>query len=158
DGVTPLALAVPEPRLRLGTAILPAFTRGPALVAETAAAMADAAPGRFALGIGASSNVIVSGWNGIDFDRPYRPVPDLVRFLRAALQGAKVDAAYDPFTVSRFRLSRPPASPPPILVAALREQMLRLAGREADGVILNWLSADDVAAVVPLVRDGNPAA
>ena len=35
---------------------------------------------------------------------------------------------------------------PPILVAALREGMLRLAGREADGAIINWLSADDVQA------------
>ncbi len=65
DGLTPLALAAAwEPRLRLGTAILPAFTRAPALMAQSAAALADAAPGRFALGIGTSSNVIVERWNG----------------------------------------------------------------------------------------------
>ena len=68
DGFTPLALAAAwEPRLRLGTAIVPAYTRAPALMAQTAAALADAAPGRFALGIGSSSNVIVEHWNGVPF-------------------------------------------------------------------------------------------
>jgi alkanesulfonate monooxygenase SsuD/methylene tetrahydromethanopterin reductase-like flavin-dependent oxidoreductase (luciferase family) len=34
--------------------------------------------------------------------------------------------------------------------------MLRLAGRESDGAIINWLSADDVRQVVPHVRQGGP--
>src|SRR5271169_2077712 len=58
DGFTPLALcAAWTPRLRLGTAIIPVFTRGPALIAQSAAAMAEAAPGRFVLGVGTSSDV-----------------------------------------------------------------------------------------------------
>jgi probable F420-dependent oxidoreductase len=68
----------------------------------------------------------------------------MLRFLRAALHGETVDEAYDTFAVRRFRLERPPAVPPPILLAALRPRMLRLAGAEADGVILNWLAASDV--------------
>jgi alkanesulfonate monooxygenase SsuD/methylene tetrahydromethanopterin reductase-like flavin-dependent oxidoreductase (luciferase family) len=88
DGLTPLALASAwEPRLRLGTAILPAYTRAPALMAQSAATMADAAPGRFVLGIGSSSNVIVEQWNGIPFEEPYKKVRDLVRFLRDAFTG-----------------------------------------------------------------------
>ena len=60
DGFTPLALAAAwTPSLNLGIAIAPAFTRGPALMAQTVAAMADAAPGKFAFGLGASSEVIV---------------------------------------------------------------------------------------------------
>ena len=60
DAFTPLALAAAwEPRLRLGTAIVPAFTRAPACMAQSVAALADAAPGRFAFGVGSSSNVIV---------------------------------------------------------------------------------------------------
>src|ERR1700726_810310 len=75
DGFTPLALAAAwTPSLNLGIAIAPAFTRGPALIAQTAAAMADAAPGRFALGLGASSEVIVQAWNGMDFTEPYQKV------------------------------------------------------------------------------------
>lgn len=155
DGFTPLTLAAAwAPSLRLGVAIVPAYTRGPALLAQSVAALAEAAPGRFAFGIGTSSNVIVEQWNGIPFDEPYKRVRDSVRFLRRALAGEKVDETYDTFRVKGFRLGRVPAVPPSILVAALRPGMLRLAGAEGDGAIINWLSAEDVARVAPIVGAG----
>ena len=159
DGFTPLALAAAaEPRLRLGTAIVSSFTRGPALLAQSAAAMAAAAPGRFVLGVGASSNVIVQNWNGIGFDKPYARTRDVVRFLRAALAGERVTAEYDTFRVTGFRLGLVPETPPKIMVAALRERMLRLAAREADGVILNWVSPQDVKRIAAIVAAENPRA
>ena len=152
DAFTPLALASSwAPSLRLGTAIVPAYTRGPALLAQSVASMADAAPGRFAFGIGSSSNVIVEGWNGIEFAEPYRQVRDMVRFVQAALAGEKVSGQFGRSDVKGFRLGFRPAESPTILIAALREGMLRLAGREADGAILNWLSAEDVSTVAPIV-------
>jgi probable F420-dependent oxidoreductase len=157
DAFTPLALAAAwEPRLRLGTAIVPAFTRAPGTLAQSVAAMADAAPGRFVVGIGSSSNVIVERWNGVPFEHPYQRVRDVVRFLRDALSGQKVAKTYDSFTIDGFRLSVRPEIVPPIVVAALREGMLGLAGREADGAILNWLSPHDVAKVAPIVHAGGP--
>ena len=154
DAFTPLALASAwEPRLRLGTAIVPAYTRSPACFAQCVATMADAAPGRFAIGIGSSSNVIVERWNGVPFVEPYKKVRDVVRFLRDSLGGEKVSKSYDTFEVNGFRLGIRPEQQPPILVAALREGMLKLAGREADGAIINWLSADDVTKVAGVVRD-----
>jgi probable F420-dependent oxidoreductase len=156
DGFTPLTLAAAwEPRLRLGTAIVPAYTRAPALMAQTAAALADAAPGRFALGIGSSSNVIVEQWNGVPFVEPYRKVRDVVRFLRDAFSGEKITKAYDTFEIRGFRLGVRPEQTPPILVAALREGMLRLAGREADGVIINWLAPSDVPIVTRVVNEAS---
>ncbi|WP_207386950.1 LLM class F420-dependent oxidoreductase [Frankia sp. Cppng1_Ct_nod] len=156
DGIVPLALTSSwVPTARLGTAILPVYTRGPALLAMTAATLADAAPGRFALGIGASSKPMVQGWNGISFVEPYKHTRDVVRFLRQAFAGERVDAAFDTFTVRGFRLGLLPEVPPAILVAALRPGMLRMASREADGVILNWLSADDLRDTVrPQVDPG----
>jgi probable F420-dependent oxidoreductase len=157
DAFVPLALAASwEPRLALGTAIVPAFTRGPALIAQSAATLASVAPGRFTLGLGASSPAIVEQWNGIAFDQPFRRTRDVLRFLRPALAGEKVTGTFDTFTVSGFRLENPPAQQVPILLAALRPQMLALAGREADGAILNWLSASDVPRCIDAV--GNPAA
>jgi probable F420-dependent oxidoreductase len=154
DAFTPLALAAAwEPRLRLGTAIVPAYTRSPACLAQCAATLADAAPGRFAIGIGSSSNIIVERWNGVPFVEPYKKVRDVVRFLRDALGGEKVARSYDTFEIQGFRLGIRPEQAPPILVAALREGMLRLAGREADGAIINWLAATDVPTVVGVVRD-----
>ena len=155
DGFTPLAMtAAWAPSLQLGTAIVPSFTRGPATLAMCVATMAEAAPGHFTFGLGTSSDVIVERWNGIAFEEPYKRNRDMVRFLKAALTGAKVDESYDTFAVRGFRLERPPEVVPPILVAALRPGMLRLAGREADGTIINWLSAEDVRKIVPEVGAG----
>jgi probable F420-dependent oxidoreductase len=148
DGFTPIALAAAwTPSVRLGTAIVPSFTRGPATLAMCVATMAEAAPGRFVFGLGSSSDVIVERWNGITFAEPYKRNRDMLRFLRAALAGAKVTERYDTFEVNGFRLERAPGAVPPIVLAALRPGMLRLAGREADGAVINWLSAEDVRTV-----------
>lgn len=159
DAFTPLVLASQwAPSLRLGCAIVPAFTRGPALMAQSIGALAQAAPGRFAFGLGTSSNVIVERWNGIPFQEPYRRTRDMLRFLRAALSGEKVTETYETFAVDGFRLGVVPPEPVPLLVAGLRQGMLRLAGREGDGAIINWLAATDVPKVVePVVSAGGEA-
>lgn len=157
DGFTPLALASAwAPQLRLGTGIVPVYTRGAALLAQSAATLAEAAPGRFSLGIGVSSQVIVEAWNGLRQDHPYARARDTIRFLRAAFTGERVAREYETFAVRGFRLGVVPEEPPPILLAALREGMLRLAGREADGAILNWLSPDDTRKLVPIVEAAAP--
>ena len=114
DAFTPLVLAAAwAPALRLGTAVAPAFTRGPATLAQSAAALAAAAPGRVAIGIGASSDVSVERWNGIPVDRPLLRVRDTARFLRAALSGQRVTGNYETFAVDGFRLSLVAPPPPP---------------------------------------------
>ncbi|MDT4902821.1 MAG: hypothetical protein QOH52_837 [Pseudonocardiales bacterium] len=156
DAFTPLALAAAwEPTLRLGTAIVPVYTRGPALIAMSAASMEAAAPGRFVLGLGASSPVIVGNWNGIPFEQPYRRTRDVLRTTKAALAGQRVDGEFDTFTIKRFKLEQAPAAPPMIVLAALRPQMLRLAGTEADGAILNWLASYDVGQCVEAVENAD---
>jgi probable F420-dependent oxidoreductase len=155
DGFVPLAMAAAwSPGLRLGTGIVPSFTRGPATLAMCVATLAEAAPGRFQFGLGTSSDVIVERWNGIPFVEPYKRNRDMVRFLKAALSGEKVTETYDTFAVKGFRLERPPEVVPPILVAALRPGMLRLAGHLGDGAVINWLSAEDVKRIVPEVGAG----
>ncbi|MBA9007819.1 LLM class F420-dependent oxidoreductase [Thermomonospora cellulosilytica] len=146
DGFTPLALASQwAPPLRLGTAIVPVYTRGPALLAQQAATLAELAPGRFVLGIGTSSNTIVERWNGIPFTEPYARARDTLRFLRRALAGEKVTD--EALGVKGFKLERAPEQTPAIVLAALRPGMLRLAAKEADGAITNWLSPNDVRTV-----------
>jgi probable F420-dependent oxidoreductase len=146
DAFTPLALASQwAPGLRLGPAIVPVYTRGPGLLAQHAATLAGLAPGRFVLGIGASSPAIVQRWNGIPFEEPYRRVRDTLRFLRRTLAGDKVTD--EALGVRGFKLENAPEIPPPIVLAALRPGMLRLAAREADGAITNWLSPQDVRQV-----------
>ncbi|MFC6085184.1 LLM class F420-dependent oxidoreductase [Sphaerisporangium aureirubrum] len=148
DGFVPLALAAGwAPELRLGTAIVPVSTRGPGLLAMSAATMADVAPGRFVLGIGSSSPAIVERWNAGTFVKPYARTRDTLRFLRTAMTGEKVTEQYETFSVTGFRLDRAPKVPPKIMLAALRPRMLHLAASEADGAITNWLSPGDVRTV-----------
>lgn len=155
DAFSPLVLAAEwAPQLRLGTAIVPVYTRGPALIAQSTATLAEASGGRFVLGLGASSDVIVARWNGVPFDRPFTRVGETVRWVRSALAGEKVTGEYETITASGFRLALKVHERVPIMVAALRPGMLRLAGREADGAIINWLAAADVARVVPYVHEG----
>ena len=150
DAFTPLVLASQwASQLRLGTAIAAIYTRGPALLAMTAATMADLAPGRFVLGIGTSTPVVVQEWNDIPFEAPYQRSADTLRFLRAALTGEKVTRQYPTFSVNGFRLERPPAVPPALALAALRPKMVRLAADEAGAAITNWLAPADV----PRIRE-----
>jgi probable F420-dependent oxidoreductase len=132
DGFTPLALSAAwTERARLGTGIVGVFQRGPALLAQQAAAMADASGGRFVLGIGSSSDRIVEGWNGIPFERPLSRVAETLEFLRTALAGER--------TSTGFKLEVAPEEPVPIVLAALRGKMLELAVERADGAFTNFL-------------------
>src|ERR687892_2092670 len=109
DGFTPLALSSAwTERARLGTGIVGVFQRGPALLAQEAAALADASAGRFVLGIGSSSDRIVEGWNEIPFERPLSKVSETVDFLRPALAGER--------TPTGFKLDLAPPEPPPIVL------------------------------------------
>jgi probable F420-dependent oxidoreductase len=141
DGFTPLIVAAEHSdHLRLVTGIVNVFTRGPALLAQTAAALADVSGGRFVLGLGASSNVIVEQWNGIPFRRPLARVSETVDYLRTVLAGERGPGG--------FKLASPPAHPVPIVLAALRDRMLRLAAEKADAVFTNFLPLSNVDQVV----------
>jgi probable F420-dependent oxidoreductase len=132
DGFTPLALSAAwTERARLGTGIVGVFQRGPALLAQQAAALADASRGRFVLGIGSSSDRIVEGWNGIPFERPLSKVRETLDFLDVALKGER--------TESGFKLEQKPAHEVPIVLAALRGKMLELAVERAQGAFTNFL-------------------
>jgi len=155
DGVdcfAPLALIGAATTMRVGTAIANVFTRGPATLAISAAGLAEIAPGRFCLGIGAGSQPIVESWNGGVFARPATRVRETALFLRQAFADERVVFQGQTFSVDGFRLSRALAAPVPIHVAALRPGMLRVAGEVGDGLVINWLSADDVPKSVAVVR------
>jgi probable F420-dependent oxidoreductase len=141
DGFSPLLLAAAwTERLRLCTGIVNAFTRGPALMAQHCAALQEASGGRFVLGLGSSSNVIVERWNEIPFERPLSRVRHMVEALRPVLAGERGPGG--------FKLARPPAEPPPIVLAALRGRMLGLAAEAADGAFTNFLPLSGAKQVV----------
>ena len=161
DGVdcfTPLALASQwTSTMRLGTAIANAYTRSASVLAMQTAALAEVAPGRCVLGIGSSSPVIVQDWGGVPFEEPYQQTRDVATILRPVLAGERVTVDRGRARVTNLRLSRPPALPVPLYIAALREGMLRLAGRLGDGVLINWLSPEDARRVTAIAREAAAA-
>ncbi len=145
DGFTPLALAAAwTERVRLLTGVVNPYTRGPSLLAQSAAALADASGGRFVLGIGSSSPAIVERWNEVPFVKPLSKVRDTVQTLRPVLRGER--------GVGGFKLETPPQHEIPIVIAALRDRMLRLAAELGDGVFSNFLPLSGVGHVVGQAR------
>lgn len=148
DAFTQVAIAaMATERMRVGTGVVSVFTRGPAILAQHAAALQELSEGRFWLGIGSSSNVIVERWNGIRFERPLTRVRETVEFLRAALAGERAGPG-------GFKLDQAPDPPPPIAIAALRGRMLRLAGALGDGAWVNFLPLEAVDKVLGEVAEG----
>jgi probable F420-dependent oxidoreductase len=146
DGFTPLALSAAwTERMRLGTGIVGVFQRGPALLAQEAAALASASRGRFVLGIGSSSDRIVEGWNDIPFEKPLSKVRETLDFLQAALAGER--------TTTGFKLESPPAERVPVVLAALRGKMLQLAMERADGAFTNFLPLGGLPKVTAQLQD-----
>jgi probable F420-dependent oxidoreductase len=151
DGFTPVTVAaMATERMRVGTGVVNVFTRGLPVLAQHSLALQDLSQGRFVLGIGSSSNVIVERWNGIPFERPRTRVREAVEFLRAALAGERAGPG-------GFRLERPPQEPVPIVIAALRERMLQTAGELGDGAFLNFLPLSRVETVLEEIRAGERA-
>lgn len=147
DGFTPLALASAWTQsVRLGTGIVNPFTRGVTVLAQHAAALSDASGGRFCLGLGSSSNVIVERWNGIPFSKPLTRVREAVEALRPVLRGERGPGG--------FKLDPPPAHPVPIYIAALRDRMLQLGGELGDGTFVNFLPLSAVGHVTEQIRAG----
>jgi probable F420-dependent oxidoreductase len=153
DGFTPLALAAPvTERVRLATGIVNPYTRGPGVLAQTAAAMQEMSEGRFVLGLGASSDVIVERFNGLRFERPLSKVREAVLALRPVLSVPPARG------FGGLKLERPVTHPVPIVIAALRSKMLALAAEIADGAFTNFLPLSGLPQVVHALRTGEVAA
>jgi len=135
DGLaTATAIGAVTSSMRTGCAVVPVFTRPPALIAMGALAAHQASGGRFCLGLGASSQTIVERWMGTPFERPTARVRETLAAVKAALAGDKVELDGETLKVRGFRLEAP--AEVPILLAALGPQMMALAGAEADGIAL----------------------
>ncbi|WP_320670614.1 LLM class flavin-dependent oxidoreductase [Patulibacter defluvii] len=149
DAFTPLtAAAAWQPRLSVGTGVVPVGTRGHGVLAQTAATLAELTAGEVLLGIGSSVPAHVTQLNGVPFGKPLGRVRDTARFLRRAFAGETIHEDFETFNADGYGLGFRPARPPKVIVGALREKMMRLAYDEADGAIVNMLGADDLPQVL----------
>jgi F420-dependent oxidoreductase-like protein len=131
-----MAAAVQTSTIGLGTGIAITYPRHPLTLANEALVMAELAPGRFRLGIGASHKPAIEGQYGLDFARPISHIREYITVLHSLLWEGRVDFSGEYYRVKAEYPSviEPPRIP--IVVAALRKNMLRLAGEVSDGAIL----------------------
>lgn len=155
------AISGRTPGLDLGTGVLALQLRTPLLATMGAATLQSLAPERtIHLGVGISSPVVVSRWHGASYGtRPLAQVRDYLNLAAACLSGDPVDHDGEFYVCKGFRLGvRLGERRPKLVLGALNEKMLRLAGELADGVLLNYLPASVVQWCVEQVRAGEATA
>ena len=137
DSLTMVAAVAPHTqRMRIGVAVTPVYTRTPAVFAATATVLSQLLPGRFVLGLGASSETIMERFNGIPLEKPLTRVKETAIMVRSMLAGERSDFALTTLKSRGYRQD-PVGDPPPIYLAALRPKMIEMAAEHGDGVVFN---------------------
>ncbi len=141
DALTALAvIAESVEDIRLGTSVIPTYPRHPMMLAQQALTVNQVSNGRLDLGIGLSHKPVVEGMWGISFDAPVGHMSDYLQILMALLHNGTISYGGKHLT-SRGGIDVP-ADAPPVLVAALGPQMLKLVGRVADGTV-TWMTGPE---------------
>lgn len=147
-------------RIEIGTAIVPTYPRHPAALAAQALTVNDALGGRLTLGIGVSHRKVIEGQLGLSFERPVGHMREYLSILRPLLEHQQVDFRGDAMR-TRIRLAASISGypPPPVVLAALGDQMLGLAGSMADGVV-TWMTGLDTIEkrTIPILQAAAEAA
>lgn len=158
DAFSMLGALAATTELGLGVAVVPVQTRSPMVLGMTAVTLAQLTGGRFTLGVGASSEVIVERWAGQPFDAPLTHVRETVLALQPMLRGERstFDGRY--VRTGGFKPHAAPPAPVPLFLGSLNRRSLRQAGELGDGVCLNQLAPDHVPQLLEHVREGATAA
>ena len=148
------AMAARTSTIKLGTAVYHVFGRSPVTLGIQAATFNDLSDGRLLLGIGVANKNIAS-WHGGTFDRPIRRIREYVEAVRAVATGERAEYNGEIFQTGKFKLSwKPRYGETKIFLAGLGDQMTRLAGRIADGVVVNMANPARIREIVANVREG----
>ena len=152
------AYASETTRIKLGTGVLPIYTRHPTAMVQMAASLDELSGGRFILGIGISHKVTVEGMWGLKLDSPVDAMREYLTIVRAGLRDGQTSFEGTHFT-ARSVYSAPRRAEIPIMLSALNPRMLDLAGEMADGVVLYMCTPDYVRDhIVPAVKAGREKA
>jgi F420-dependent oxidoreductase-like protein len=149
------AAAVQTRRIGLGTGITITAPRHPLTLVNEALVLAELAPQRFRLGIGVSHQPTIEGVYGLDFAHPLARVREYIAVLRGLLWEGRVACHGTYYRVHAELAARTAPPQVPIVLAALRPPMLRLAGEVADGAMLIWATLSYVRAIaLPALEAG----
>ena len=160
DAIAALGVAGRETtRIELGTAVTPTYPRHPMAMAQQALTTAQLSGNRFVLGIGLSHQRVVEGMLGLSYARPVRHMREYLSVLRPLLRGEMVNFEGEIYRFANLQIDVPGVSDVSVIVAALGEHMLRLAGRVADGTS-TWMTGPQTIAthILPLLSKAAAAA
>jgi probable F420-dependent oxidoreductase len=154
DAFTTLGALAATTDYELGVGVLPVQTRTVFIIGMSAVSMGQLTGGRFSLGVGASSEVLVSRFGGQPFDRPLTHLREAVEALRPILRGERstFDGRY--VTIGGYKTPTPPPSPVPLFLGSLNPKSLRMAGELGDGLCINQIAPHHVPAMLDEVRAG----
>jgi F420-dependent oxidoreductase-like protein len=126
--------------IRVGTGIVPVFSRSPALIAQTIASLDQISKGRATLGLGSSGRLLIEQWHGQSFEKPVARTREYIEIIRKALSGQPLNHKGEFFQLGRFSLGSPPLQENiPIYLASLGPRNLELTGQLSDGWLPIWL-------------------
>lgn len=140
--------------LDLGVAVVPVQTRSLFVTARAALTLAELTGGRFTLGIGASSEVIVSRFAGVPYERPLEWVREAITALRPILAGERGTAEGPRVRIGGYRWPLPVVGPVPIYLGSLNPGSLRLCGELADGLCVNQVAPAHIPRMLAEVAEG----
>ncbi|MEM8500717.1 MAG: LLM class flavin-dependent oxidoreductase [Pseudomonadota bacterium] len=150
--LVPMLLEKTE-KVRVGIAVVPAYTRTPAVLASTFSVIEQAYPGRFVPGLGTSSQTIIERWHGLALEKPLTRMKETVALLRTMMAGEKT--AFDGETLRSKGYVQLPTEPQmPIYLAGLRSRMVEAAAEVSDGVILNLFPQSALPRIIEHVGKG----
>ena len=139
---TAAAVAIATERCRIGTAIIPVFSRTPAVLASTTHVLNKLSNGRFILGLGSSSQTMMENWHGLKFEKPLTRVKETTQLIKSMLTGEKSDFDGDTVKSRGYRQLALKGEEQMVYMAALRSKMLEAAAEFSDGIILNLFPKD----------------
>lgn len=152
------AAATAAPELDLGLAVAPVQTRTAFVLAMAALTLQDLTGGRFSLGVGASSQVLVERFGGVTYTKPLTHVREMVEALRPALAGERSTLDGEFVRIGGYRWPLPVMAPVPLYLGSLNRASLQLAGALADGLCINQMTVEHTPRMLTLVREGAAAA
>ncbi len=145
--------------IRLGTGILPIFSRTPTLMAMTAANLDRMTNHRFSLGLGIGHKLVVENIHGGEFQDPVGRTEETVNIIRELLNGESFSIDGEHFQVKNARLGLAAKDVcVPIYLAALRPKMIRISGNISDGVLLNWTAISKLKDFIRIFKSANNTA
>ncbi len=133
---------------------MPTYPRHPVMLAAQALTVQAATGGRLTLGIGLSHQVVIENVFGQSFDKPARHMREYLSILIPLLEGEQVSFTGETLRASTFGPLEIDVPGPPVLVAALGTEMLRIAGRMAAGTV-TWMTgpATVESHIIPTIHD-----